>query len=110
MEKKKIKCDDCGKESEYFDNEAEVMYHPGPGKKLCAVCFAKELDKMKDLWIQGHPCPFKEIIHPHEETTGPLPRTTDMNRPETGCILVWPGYRRYCVGEKTCPIYNGGVK
>jgi hypothetical protein len=122
MEKKIAKCDDCGKESEYFDNEAEVMYHPEPGKKLCAVCFSRELDKVKDLWIQGHPCPFKKEGHKEivdmacsmEAQEAKIKRDGDIyfySDPRTVCKLM-PFNPRLdtCVGEKICPVYNGGMK
>lgn len=104
MEKKKIKCEECGKEQEYFDNAVEVMYTLFPtNKKVCYSCFMKEQEKAKEQWRKDHPCPFKMETVAVNSATGKVGEIT------TVCTLQGR-YSKGCIGEKNCPIYNGGMK
>ncbi len=87
----KIKiCKICGKKIP--DGEEHYIQFKG---EVCGSCFVEELKKSKEQWIKDHPCPFKYLREGLETCRQ---------------ITYEEIFKGQCVGEKNCPIYNGGMK
>ena len=108
-----MKCDKCGKEI-----KEGMQYWVSPNKQYCSNCFIKELEKTRAEWIKKHPCPFKlKWARQHTPDGGGAPRL-DWDDLMDVCRIIHGGGMtatgkiidtNECIGEKNCPIYNGGV-
>lgn len=104
-----------------FDDDSMMHYLPN-GKKVCSQCFVKELKKGEEKWIEENPCPFKVVGHKEIVDMAASPEAQQKMIEERGTVYFYSEPRTVCklmpfnplldtcIGEKNCPIYNGGVR